>query len=80
MMYQWGGYGNGNGFAAWAAASMVILFIVVVIVALLLVRAFGTRNQKPGHDEAMETLKKRYVNGEIDQKEFEEKRNTLLGK
>ena len=79
MMYQWGG-GYGNGLAAWAGAFMVILFIAVVIGLVLLVRAFNSKSQKTTNDEAMDILKKRYVNGEIDQKEYEEKRNTLLGK
>ena len=78
MMYQWG---YGNGYAAWAIASMIIFFIIVVVGIVLLLKVFSQKNvTKNGHDEAMDILKRRYVNGEIDKQEFEEKQSVLNGK
>jgi putative membrane protein len=59
-----------------------VVLVVVLIAVLSKGNLFKTNNQKhpetnAGVGTAMETLKKRYAKGEIDQAEFEEKKAEL---
>lgn len=73
----WGGFGMG--------ASMLLFWglIIVVVVALALVRGLGSRpasnEPRPREKTALDILSERYARGEIDKREFEEKRRDLHG-
>ncbi len=58
-----------------------VILIIVLIVALGRGRIFqrntGATTGIESNSSAMETLKNRYANGEIDKKEFEEKKAEL---
>lgn len=77
-MMEYSGYGIVH--ALFSALSIVIF----VVVAIAVVRWF-THGEKTkmrlhdivGGDSALELLKKRYAKGEIDKKEFEEKKADL---
>lgn len=73
---QWGGFGMFLG------PTFMILIVVGIIAAIIyLVRAFGGPGPgargNPAHDRAMALLKERYARGEIDSKEFEERKKLM---
>ena len=80
MMDGWnGGYSQGNSVVLLIFMSiMMILFIVLIIWA---VRFFSrTARADNAKDGALELLKRRYVAGEIDKKQFEQIKKDLNNK
>ncbi len=80
MMYGlYNGYeGWGNMMGFWGGGILMILFWVAVIFFIIwLVR----NNKTNGTDsnKSLDILKERYAKGEIDKKEFEEKKKDLNG-
>lgn len=78
MMWGYDGFGFGGG----AMGIGMLLFWGLIIVAIvLLARGVGTRQggSQPGLREktALDILGERYARGEIDQREFAEKRRDL---
>ena len=63
------GYGWGMGFGMWF---IPILLIIIVIYFL----KENTKNEEK-HSSAQDILNRRYADGDIDKKEYEEKSNTL---
>ena len=63
------GHGWGMGFGMWFT---LILFLLIVV--YLLKESTGNKEK---HSSAQEILDRRYANGEIDTKEYEEKSNML---
>ena len=65
------GWGLGGGL-------IVMLFLVAIIFFIVwIVREISGKNSCH-HSNALEILKERYVKGEIDKKEFEEKKKDLI--
>ena len=86
---QWRGYGWGHGPGmmggygmGWLGPIIMVAFWVAVIVGIIfLIRwlVVSTKGGGSGSEEpALEILKKRYARGEIDRKEFEQKKKDLL--
>lgn len=76
MMGGWESYGYGNG--AWSWLFMFLMMALFFLGLVLLIRYFGGDWHRDGQGEnALDVLKKRYAKGEIDKKEFEEKRKDL---
>ena len=76
MMYDYWGQGGGNdvwGFI-WMLFIMVLIVVGVVVAVRYLSRDSGRRQKG---SVALDLLEKRYAQGEIDKKEFEEKRQAL---
>ena len=81
MMYGYNNYGDwgagsimgwfGGGFMMFFFWALIIIFIVWVV------REVGSKNLKSGSN-ALDILKERYAKGEIDKKEFEEKKKDLI--
>ncbi len=71
------GYGVHGILGGWGWLLIVILFVLLLWFVL---RAYGKRQEKGlGVEEtALDILKKRYANGEIDQDEYEEKKREIL--
>lgn len=52
--------------------------VVIAVVVYLIVRLTNQNtNSANNHDNALDILKKRYVNGEISKEEFEEKKKDI---
>jgi putative membrane protein len=88
---QWGRYGDWSmgpgmmGGLGWFGAIIMIAFWILVILGLILLikwLVIQTRSESPTSSNppssALEILKERYARGEIDKKEFEEKKKDLL--
>lgn len=71
MMGGWGLFGGGMGL--WGLLWMVLLFAVPLYVAyVLLERASGGKDRRPES-----VLRERYARGELDEEEFERRRDEL---
>ncbi len=76
MMHDYWTYGG--GYDAWGFVFMPLTMILVILGVILAVRYLSRNGQKGESGEsAMDVLKKRYANGEIDKKEFDEKKKDL---
>lgn len=73
MMNSWGGF----GIMGWL--TMIIFWILIVLGVVALVRYLGgTRKDSTDKDKTpLDILKERYAKGEIDKKEFEDKKKDL---
>jgi putative membrane protein len=63
------------GMMIWMIGSIIFLGLLIYTVYLLISKASGHKK-----DESLEILKKRYARGEIDEEEYERRKNVLTGK
>jgi putative membrane protein len=88
---QWGGGYGGWGHGPWMMGGgygggwfggifMIVFWIVVIVGIVFLIRWLvqSTRGGAGSAESALEILKRRYANGEINKKEFEQKKKDLL--
>ena len=67
----WGGFGLGWIF-------MVVFWILIILGVVAFARYLGGAKQNGAGRTPMDILKERYAKGEIDKKEFEEKKKALV--
>jgi putative membrane protein len=67
--------GSGFGFGI-PGLGMILVWGLIVLLVIWLVRAFGGGRPSGGKD-AKQILDERFARGEIDQREYEEKRRLL---
>jgi putative membrane protein len=77
MMDHWGGFGLGWMYLI-APIFMILFWSAIILLIIWLYKQItGTKDVAQG-ESALEILKKRYAKGEIDKKEFEEKKKDLI--
>lgn len=75
---MWTGHeGWGWGFGFWHMLGFLIFLILVLAVLLRALGVWPGNISTPLHDSALGILKARYAKGEIDIKEYEEKKRVL---
>lgn len=75
------GYYNNfmGGFGFFGLFFMLLFWGIVVLGIIALIKfAIGQAGYQGGKNNALEILKERYAKGEIDKKEYDEKKKTLL--
>lgn len=85
MMWNYGQPGSW-GYSGWGMGLSMILMVVfwvliivgVVLLIKWLVEGAGGKTHGGSSETSMEILKKRYAAGEIDKKEYEEKKKELM--
>lgn len=87
MMYGlYNGYGGWGGVMGWLGGGimMIVFWVLVIWLAVYLIRGHSKGRHGCGHDmnnkdnTPLNILKERYAKGEIDKKEFEEKKKDLI--
>lgn len=78
MMDDYWGHRVGSGSDIWGFVFMLLMMALVVLGIIVLVRYLnhGTSSNQSGNT-ALDVLKTRYAKGEIDKREFDEKRKAL---
>ncbi|OGK59621.1 hypothetical protein A3G65_02465 [Candidatus Roizmanbacteria bacterium RIFCSPLOWO2_12_FULL_37_7b] len=71
MMSGW----NGFGLLGWIP--MLFLWILLILGVVASLRYLGRSGQQQEHRTPLDILKERYARGEINKKEFEEKKKDL---
>lgn len=75
----WGNMMDGwNGFGIFGWLSMLLFWILLILGVIALIRYIGRSGQNREGKTPLEILKERYARGEINKKEFEEKKKDLL--
>jgi putative membrane protein len=76
MMYD--RFDQGSGTDVWGFIFMVLMMALVFLGIVLLVRYLANSSHSSNNENsALEILKNRYAKGEIEKKEFDEKRKDL---
>ncbi|KKR17435.1 MAG: hypothetical protein UT77_C0001G0263 [Candidatus Daviesbacteria bacterium GW2011_GWC2_40_12] len=77
MMNGWSGNGwSGFGVLGWIF--MLAFWLLIILGVVTLIRYLARSGQGKGDKSSLDILKERYARGEIDKKEFEEKKKDLL--
>ena len=78
MGYGWNNImGGWNGFGLLGWIPMLLFWVLLILGVVALIRYLGKSGQSQEGKNPLEILKERYARGEIDKKEFEEKKRDL---
>lgn len=74
------GYFGSSGWGGWGMLGglMMVLFWVLIVLAVVALLKWLASQNGSGQNTALDVLKTRYAKGEIDKKEFEEKKKDLV--
>lgn len=76
MGYFWGS-GSGYGTMFFGGLFMILFWVLAAAGIIFLVKSLSGNGQNDQHS-ALDVLKSRYAKGEIDKKEFEQKKKDLV--
>lgn len=95
MMWGWGTNGGTFGAGSWIGMGLMMVFMALIVIGGILLLVWLIRAAAPPYggypqgpyqqpyqtqrDDALETARRRYANGEITKDEFEEIKKTLGG-
>jgi putative membrane protein len=68
------GYGDGMFYGG---GFMWVFWIVLVVIVVMLLKQFSGTSEQPKEHDALEILKRRYAKGEIDEAEYQKRKETL---
>jgi len=74
--YGWGPMMSG-GFGLFGAFWMIAFWIIIALVIISLIRRHEEKKEKSGEKSALDILNERYAKGEINKKEYEEKKKDI---
>jgi putative membrane protein len=78
MGYDWGNSNAGwNGFGMFGGLSMLLFWALLVLGVIALVRSLSKSESSKDDKIPLDILKERYARGEIDKKEFDEKKKDI---
>lgn len=80
MMHDMAGMEMGTGMMFFMMAFWFTLLALIVVAIVYMFKQMGGEVKSPSkvEESALEILQKRYARGEIDKKEFDDMKNTLL--
>ena len=70
----------GMGYGIFGSFIMLLFWILIIGAIVVAIRWFlrdGSWTSRPGHETALDILKRRYANGEIDHEEFVAKKQEI---
>ena len=73
----YGGLGNMMGFWGGGIMMLVVWVAIIIFIVWIVKEINGKNKNSKSNGNALDILKERYAKGEIDKKEFEEKKKDL---
>jgi putative membrane protein len=78
MMYGWWDYGASPPWYGMFPLTMIVFLVVAVLIVTWVVRALGSGRQSSTRERsALDILRERFARGEIDRREYEERKQLL---